>query len=70
MFDTVSDTMIELALERDSVVYTPPEEEVAKWRAIGGEQFWEKWVTDREAEGFTEARDILDDTLEMIEGYQ
>lgn len=47
--------------------YTPTDEEVAAWREQFGEPLWEEWVQKMESEGRTDARAILDRTLELIE---
>jgi TRAP-type C4-dicarboxylate transport system substrate-binding protein len=71
MFDTSLDAALEAAKAGGYEVfeYTLPDSEVAKWREMAGEPLWEKWVADREAEGYSEARDILNRCLELIETY-
>ncbi len=50
--------------------YTIPPDELKRWIDVAGKPLWEKWVADREAEGHTDARKILNRTLELIETYQ
>ena len=71
MFDTALGAALEAADAGGYTVYeyTLPDDELAKWRDIAGEPLWNQWVADREAEGYTEAREILDRCLELIETY-
>ena len=71
MFDTALDAAFEAAEEGGYTIYeyTLPDDELARWREIAGEPLWEKWVADREAEGYSEAREILERCLELIDTY-
>jgi len=71
MFDTALGAALKAAAEGGYTMYeyTLPDDEVARWTEIAGEPLWEQWVADREAEGYTEAREILDRCLELIETY-
>ncbi|MFC1971016.1 TRAP transporter substrate-binding protein DctP [Chloroflexota bacterium] len=50
----------------DVVFYDVPEAELAKWQDIAGKPLWDKWVKDREAEGYSETQEILDKMVEMV----
>ena len=71
MFDTALGAALEAAEERGFALheYTLPDDEVARWTNLAGEPLWAQWVADREAEGYTEAQEILDTTLELIKTY-
>jgi TRAP-type C4-dicarboxylate transport system substrate-binding protein len=71
MFDTALGAALEAATEKGYTLheYTLPDEEVSKWSELAGEPLWKQWVADREAEGYTEAQEILDTTLELIKTY-
>ena len=71
MFDTALGAALKAAADGGYTMYeyTLPDDEVARWTEIAGEPLWEQWVADREAEGYSEARDILDTCLELIESY-
>ncbi|MCJ7769831.1 MAG: TRAP transporter substrate-binding protein [Dehalococcoidales bacterium] len=71
MFDTALGAALDAAAEGGYTMYeyTLPDDEVARWTEIAGEPLWEQWVADREAEGYSEARDILDTCLKLIESY-
>jgi TRAP-type C4-dicarboxylate transport system substrate-binding protein len=68
MFDTAAVEVRSIVQEQnyDLVEYTLPADEVAKWRAIAGEPLWETWVAAQEAAGNTDARDILNTTLNLL----
>ena len=65
----VQKSYIHLQCNDNVVKYTLPDEEVSKWTELAGEPLWKQWVSDREAEGYTEAQEILDTTLELIKTY-
>jgi len=71
MFDTSLGAALKAAEERGFALheYTLPDDEVARWTTLAGKPLWDQWVADREAEGYTEAREILDTCLELIETY-
>jgi TRAP-type C4-dicarboxylate transport system substrate-binding protein len=71
MFDTALTAAFDEADERgfELTEYTLPDAEVANWTELAGEPLWDEWVAAREAEGYTEARDILDTCLGLIETY-
>ena len=52
------------------IEFTPPPDEIEKWRKVGGEPTWDKWVKDNEAKGFKEAKEILDATVKMLKEYK
>lgn len=47
--------------------YDPTPEELLQWREAAGLPLWDKWVADREADGYDEAQEILDRCLELAE---
>jgi TRAP-type C4-dicarboxylate transport system substrate-binding protein len=68
MFDTAEQDVRAIVKEKkyDMFEYTPSADEMANWRKTGGEPLWEVWVKAREAEGYKEARDILNDAVNML----
>ena len=46
--------------------YTPPPQEVARWRKIAGQPLWTEWVKSMQAKGRPEAQQLLDATLQML----
>jgi TRAP-type transport system periplasmic protein len=46
--------------------FTPSPEELAKWEEAVVPTVWGKWVKDNKAKNFTNARQILDDAMEML----
>jgi TRAP-type C4-dicarboxylate transport system substrate-binding protein len=52
------------------IEYTLPPDEVEKWRKIAGEPIWEAWTKKMESSGYTEAREILNTTLNLIKAYK
>ena len=50
--------------------YVLPQDEFARWMDVAARPIWEKWVADNEAKGFTEAQEILDTTLELLDKYR
>jgi hypothetical protein len=46
-----------------------PEKELDRWIEYAGEPVWEQWVNEREKAGDSDARKVLDRTLELIETY-
>jgi TRAP-type transport system periplasmic protein len=51
---------------RELIRYDVPPQEVARWRKIAGEPLWADWVKRMEAKGRTDARRVLDATLELL----
>jgi TRAP-type C4-dicarboxylate transport system substrate-binding protein len=72
MFDTAAKEGPELVRKEGYPIieYTLPPEEVARWEAIAGKPLWEEWVKNMEAAGYSEARDVLNDTLNMLKAYK
>ena len=68
----MSDDLKEYALKQikekgpNPTIYSPPEEELAKWQAAVAPTVWGKWVKDNEAKGFTNAQQILDEAVELL----
>lgn len=50
----------------ETVRYTLPPEELARWSKVAGEPIWQEWVKKMEAEGHPEAKEILATTLELL----
>lgn len=46
--------------------YSVPDDELTRWKEISGTPLWESWVKAREANGSTEARDILNTALNLL----
>lgn len=69
MFDSAAAAVDEILKEQgyELTKVTPSEQEMISWREQFGEPLWEQWVKDREAQGQTDARAILDRALELIE---
>jgi TRAP-type C4-dicarboxylate transport system substrate-binding protein len=51
---------------RELIRYDVPQQEVARWRKVGGEPLWADWVKRMEAKGRPDARRVLDATLELL----
>jgi TRAP-type transport system periplasmic protein len=68
MFDTAAAEVRNIVKEKkyELTEYTIPAAEVANWSKIGGEPLWETWVKAQEAKGATDARDILNTTLDLL----
>ena len=68
MFDTAADAVKAIIKEKkyNMIEYTPPAAEVEKWREIAGKPLWETWVKAQEGKGFSDARDILNTTLQLL----
>ena len=47
-------------------VYKLPPEEKARWLKVGGKPIWTTWLNKMKKEGRPEAKQILDDTLQML----
>jgi len=48
-------------------VYHLSESERARWLEVGGKPIWEKWVRTQESNGYTQARQVLNTTLDLLE---
>lgn len=72
MFDAIAVEARKVVQEQgyEMIEYTIPPAELERWTEAAGEPLWEEWVKAREAEGHTEARDILNTTLELIKTYR
>lgn len=46
--------------------YVVPPAEVARWNKVAGEPLWDEWVKKMEGKGHSDARAILNATLEML----
>jgi TRAP-type C4-dicarboxylate transport system substrate-binding protein len=66
-FDALTPVMMEnIQKEGRKINFTKlADEERAKWREIGGEPIWAKWVKEMEGKGVANAQKILDATLEL-----
>ena len=67
-FDKAKEGVFELGKEsgKDIKPYVPPEDEINRWLEIGGKPVWNEWVEKMEKEGYKNAREILDTTLELL----
>jgi len=68
MFDSAAVEVRNIVKEKKYtlVEYTIPTADLASWRKAGGEPLWELWVKAQEAKGSTEAREILNTTLQLL----
>jgi len=53
----------------EMITYTPPKEEVDRWIEVAGKPLWDGWAEKMEAKGHANAREILDETLRLVEQY-
>jgi len=67
-FDTAMEVVKNDAKESGHPInfYSLPDEERAKWLDVGGKPIWEAWVKKMESQGKTDARDILNEALELL----
>ena len=68
-FDDAKDAVYEKAEEAGHPVnfYKMPEPERQRWLEVSGKPIWDEWVKKMNAQGKTEAQEILDTTLELLE---
>lgn len=68
MFDTAMAEGRDLAKKQGYTMeeYTPPAEEIQRWIDVGGKPVWDQWVKKMEDRGFSDARAIVDATLNLI----
>ena len=68
MFDTAAQEVRKIIKDKnyELVEYTIPDADVANWSKVGGEPLWEAWVKAQEAKGNTDARAILNTTLQLL----
>ena len=50
-------------------IVEPTEEQVADFQAKYGEPIWDEWVAEREADGYTDARELMDTLVELCGKY-
>jgi TRAP-type C4-dicarboxylate transport system substrate-binding protein len=67
-FDTAEQGVLEKvsAGKYEMVRYNVSPEDVARWTKIAGEPIWNEWVKKMEAKGHTDARAVLDATLDLL----
>lgn len=67
-FDTAKEAVSDKAksLGFDIIHYSLPTDERARWLEIGGKPIWRGWIKKMESKGHSEAKGILDSTLEML----
>jgi TRAP-type C4-dicarboxylate transport system substrate-binding protein len=67
-FDTAEQGVLEKvsAGKYEMVRYNMSPEDVARWTKIAGEPIWNEWVKKMEAKGHTDARAVLDATLDLL----
>ena len=68
-YDKAREGVSELAKESGKKIdyYVLPEAERKRWLEIGGKPIWNEWVKRMEKEGYKNAREILDTTLELLQ---
>ncbi len=72
VFDRATDQLPAVVKENNFKmdVYTPPEEEITRWKETVGKPLWDKWVKDMEKRGYKSAKKIQETALELIEEYK
>jgi TRAP-type C4-dicarboxylate transport system substrate-binding protein len=72
MFDTAADVARAAIKEKkaEMIEYTVPAAEIEKWREVAGKPLWESWVKEQEGKGSKDARNILNDVLQMLKDYK
>jgi TRAP-type transport system periplasmic protein len=67
-FDTAEQAALDRAKAGNYEInrITIPPAEVARWAKVAGEPLWEEWVKKNEGKGHTDARAVLNATLEML----
>jgi TRAP-type C4-dicarboxylate transport system substrate-binding protein len=67
-FDTAEQGVLEKvsAGKHQMARYALPPEEAVRWTKIAGEPIWNEWVKKMEAKGHTDARAVLNATLELL----
>ncbi|MFC1493910.1 TRAP transporter substrate-binding protein [Thermodesulfobacteriota bacterium] len=67
-FDTAKDGVFKMAKESGKKInyYSLSEDERNRWLERGGKPIWDDWVKKMEREGYRNAREILDTTLELL----
>jgi TRAP-type C4-dicarboxylate transport system substrate-binding protein len=68
-FDMAKDGVFKVAEESNKKInhYSLPEEERNRWLEKGGKPIWDDWVKKMEREGYGNAREILDTTLDLLQ---
>jgi len=71
MFDTAVEMGPELVRQEGLPIieYTPPAEEIEKWRATA-KPIWDQWVDKMEKAGHSDAQKILDRALQLLDQYK
>ena len=64
-FDTAKDGVMEKV--KGLEIYSLPDDERQRWLEKGGKPIWDQWVKKMEAKGFTDAQQILDDAVAMMQ---
>jgi len=52
------------------IEYTLPQDELARWTELAGKPIWDKWVKDMNAKGYSDAQQILDETVKLANTYK
>jgi TRAP-type C4-dicarboxylate transport system substrate-binding protein len=67
-FDTAEQGVIERAKAGNFEInkYELPPAEIVRWSSVAGAPLWEEWIKRMEAKGHKEARDIHNESLELL----
>ena len=67
-FDSADEGVLKIAKEAgyEMTYYPLPEKERERWLEISGKPLWEQWIKGMESKGYSEARKILNTTLELL----
>ena len=68
-FDIAKDSVFKMAEESGKIMnhYSLSEEERNRWLEKGGKPIWDEWVKKMEREGYDNAKEILETTLELLQ---
>lgn len=68
-FDMARDGVLKIAKESGTNInyYSLPENEKNRWLETGGKPIWNEWVKKMEGQGYKNAQEILDATLELLQ---
>ena len=70
-FDRAWNNLPELAKKAgyEMISYTLPKEEVDRWVKVAGKPLWEKWVENMISLGHSNAREIQDEMVRLVDHY-
>jgi TRAP-type C4-dicarboxylate transport system substrate-binding protein len=53
----------------EMIEYTPPKQEIDRWIKVAGKPVWDQWAAKMEAKGYSNARQILQDCLSLVDKF-